>query len=175
MVDYALVHDNFMNSIMYFHVWDLWADLSDHCLISFSTKCNYFRSEVESCNDVTKVPDLIRLKWNQNANLFFKFAMETSSVKNDLKQLCDKESNLFTDEEVQTLTNILIQTAKMSVGIKNTKYRNIHRKILPKWFDNDCFYLKRKIRFFTKRFLANTFDVKIREELFVAKKNSIRN
>ena len=113
---------------MYFHVWDLWADFSDHCLISFSIKCNYFRSEVESCNDVTKVPDLIRLKWNQNANLFFKSAMETPSVKNDLKQLCDKEYNPSTDEKVQTLTNILIQTAKMSVGIKNTKYRKIHRK-----------------------------------------------
>ena len=170
VVDYVLVHENFMDSIIYFHVWDLWADLSDHCLISFSIKCNYFRSEVESCIDVTKVPDLIRFKWNQNTNLFFKSAMETLSVKKDLKQLCDKESNLSTDEKVQTLTNILIQTAKMSVGIKNTKYRKIHRKILPKWFDNDCFYLKRKIRFLTKRFLANTFDVKNREELFVAKK-----
>ena len=80
--------------------------------------------------------------------------MGTTSVKNDLKQLCDKEPNLSTDEKVQTLTNILIQTAKLSVGIKkNTKYRKIHRKILPKWFDNDCFYLKRNIRFLTKRFL----------------------
>ena len=96
--------------------------------------------------------------------------METPFVKNDLKQLFKKESNLSTDKKVQTLTNIIIQTAKMSVGIKNTKYRKIHRTILPKWFDNDCFYFKRKIRFLTKRFLANTFDVKIKEELFVAKK-----
>ena len=62
----------------------------------------------------------------------------------------------------------------MSVGIKH-KYRKIHKKILPKWFDNDCFSLKRKIRFLTKRFLPNTFDVKIGEELFVAKKYKILN
>ena len=133
MVDYALVHENFMNSIMYFHVWDLWAELSDHCLITFSIKCNYFRSEVESCNDVTKVTDLIRFEWNQNANIFFKSAMGTPSVKNDLKQLCDKESNLSTDEKVQTLTNILIQTAKLSVGIKKTQNTE---KFIGKYFLN---------------------------------------
>ena len=71
VADYALVLENFMDIIMYFHVWDLWADLSNHCLISFSIKCNCFRSKVKSCNDVIKVPDLSRFKWNQNSNLFF--------------------------------------------------------------------------------------------------------
>lgn len=65
-----------------------------------------------SFTKITHSPDFIQFKWNKDANVRFKSAIETTDVKEDLKSLCQPDCDRTIDEKIQVVTDILLSAAK---------------------------------------------------------------
>ena len=112
--------------------------------------------------------DLIQFKWTIDSKLRFKKVMSSESVKKELLTLSNSHSMLSSHEKVELVTKIIIDAAKKSVPVKMKFKKKTENN--NKWYDNDCYNLKKKLNSFSKIFSRNPFNIKVREDLFLCEK-----
>ena len=121
VVDYLITSENNMKNILYMEVSEIFGDLSDHCSISWSLKCDYALNSIP--NDSSK-PFPETFSWDTSSIMKFQNAFTHKDIVSKIKDFIAEEFQLNSsgiDTAVQKVTEIYIQSAKSSLPKKVTK------------------------------------------------------
>ena len=161
-VDYCLASPGAYTKIGSFQVNEFLPTLSDHCPISISLEtdihCNF--QIVHNYNFVEKPR---KIKWNKKIQNSFENVIQSSDSKTFLSNFVTNgiasDQNSI-DTATQFLTDFLVNSAKMADDTLKVEYKGskknsqpnwkfrkkVKNKTQPKWHDDSCESLKKKIR-----------------------------
>ena len=139
-VDYGIVQNSLFREIDFFKVYDLMGHLSDHCLISLGLKCNF--KAAASCNsNIYKLEK--NFKWDTQSELIYKSTLVSSSVGKKIKDILNSGSDMTVEDMTNNVNDILLNSAKQALQQKKHMKRSAKKK--KKWFDRDCFALRKEV------------------------------
>ena len=167
-VDYGIVQNSLFREIDFFKVYDLMGHLSDHCLISLGLKCNF--KATASCNsNIYKLEK--NFKWDPQSKLIYKSTLVSSSVDKKVKDILNSGSDMTVEDMTNNVNDILLNSAKQALQQKKHMKRSSKKK--KKWFDRDCFSLRKEVIKLSRQLCrANaTHETRI---LFFQKKKELR-
>ena len=148
-VDYAIVEKSLYDLVKYFKVGKYMPDLSDHCVIELCIKSDlkYLLNQKEDMNYFFKT-----YKYTWKSEYKDKYQTALHNVTDQLNDLLTTSQENNVDNMIENFNNILHNVCDHSLlNVKNkknhTKYIHaIHRKINKKWFDKDCYKMRKFIR-----------------------------
>ena len=156
-IDYIVVSENLFDLFNFINVRPP-NELSDHCVIWCGMKTTVSYSEI---NDEFATV---------YATLPGKFIVDESTKQMYVESLLDNESSCLiqsflndvenNDIDIETLTNqfaeIINTSAKKSAKFKLYSSHKRKKRFKKKWFDNNCYIMKRELRKLGKRLLMNS-------------------
>ncbi|MCU7800906.1 MAG: reverse transcriptase family protein [gamma proteobacterium symbiont of Lucinoma myriamae] len=139
-VDYGLVESDILQNVEFFKVHDLMGHLSDHCIISLGFKCKF------KCN-VTESHGIYELKpnfcWNSQSEYIFKATLSSDDIMGKINNILHTDKNTDIEEMTESVNNVLNSAAESALRKKKLSKNSSKKK--KKWFDRDCFTLRREV------------------------------
>lgn len=143
VVDYGIVQSDIFYTIDYFKVHDFLGHLSDHSFISLGLKCK-FKNRTNECLKNTHTINST-FKWDSQSELVYRSTLSSNSIREKINKLCHTCSDTsMTVDDMTEKTNTILLTAANQVLVKRKCSRK-HNQKKRKWFDKDCFYLRRDV------------------------------
>lgn len=140
VVDYFIVSEKLLNSILYMNVSDFLPTLSDcHSQLSVKMLSSFEREPI--MEHMNKFPN--GYMWNDSSAESFLKSFSHPEIQNQLKSFMDEKielDNQSINKATETLHNIILNVADLSLKRKLDKKKNVQNK---KWFETDL-KLKRK-------------------------------
>jgi hypothetical protein len=149
VVDYVIMNEELLSNVLFFQVDEFVGELSDHCCLEWSVKCNY---RVISKPKVYSNMAPIGFKWDDGSIMKFQNALASEGIVGQIDSfLGNGNQSELTDVEsmLKEVNQIYIETAQMSLK-KNFVQRNMAHTSKSKvkhkrWFDNNLQQMKRDI------------------------------
>ena len=150
MVDYVIASEKCINDIVLFDVVPL-NTFSDHCLLEFSLCVKYEITNV--IEDYTKKVsgDATNYKWSREYSNAYLLEYECGDIQQKLNDFMGMSlDNGNVDHILQCFNNIIYTAAdrtlpKIPRYRSKTKHLSLRKKRY-KWFDDDCYQLKKKLK-----------------------------
>jgi exonuclease III len=173
VVDYALVSETLYKYIMYFHVHDFDATLSDHCKLSLQINVTIKKAQ-EKCP--IKLSNLIKkYKWHQSAPSNFSAGLMSNNIQRKVGKLmldANTSNKTSSDEYAVAIQDIFITAAEQSLPKKiPPSKRSTKRKYHKPWYDFDLKCLRLRVQAGSKQLASNPSDPVIRGLFFRDVKN----
>ena len=138
VVDYAITDEANMKNILYFQVFDFIGDLSDHCCISFSLKCNFVENISNPFYKAKAFPP--SYKWDTSCIIKYQSIFTNTDMTKRIKDFLSS-AELYNDginKTVEKVTNMYTDSAKSCLKQKRYKSHNVkHTRKHKPWFDNN--------------------------------------
>ena len=148
VVDYTIVSESILDQILFFHVSDFLATLSDcHCKLSWGMLANF------TCSNNSYMLNPLPLKyiWNETSITNFQSAFERDEIKSKITSFINL-SITDTQDAATQLNSIITDAANISlkkysrkVNGQNTKGLKKKHKKNKKWFDADLKALRNRV------------------------------
>ena len=139
-MDYGIVHKDLWNKIEFFKVSELVGHISDHCPIYFGFKCSYKTTDFE--NDLHALKPNFR--WDSQSEFIYKSALSSDDIVNQINSVLRlNETDICVDEMLSKVETILNSAAQRA--LKERKICSKSRTKKKKWFDRDCYALRREV------------------------------
>ncbi|MEW8547927.1 MAG: reverse transcriptase family protein [Candidatus Thiodiazotropha sp.] len=148
VVDYTIVSESILDQILYFHVSDFLATLSDcHCKLSWGMLANFNCSN----NGCSLNPLPVKYYWDNESAADFQQALKTDGISNKIKcymntSITDTQDaacqikDIITEAASISLKSIDISKKKLSKSSVNKK-----QKKRKKWFDSDLTKMRKRV------------------------------
>ena len=163
-VDYCLASPTLLSEIAEFKVHTFLPTFSDHCAISAKLRTNFLKKSNEAC-DYEYIQKPTKVKWNKTLEQNFIQTLESDVSKNIINDMFSTgilpEQGCI-DSATDILANFLVDAAeRINTGnsslkfsgppknqSRNWKFRKKKKSVFyPKWHDESCLDLKKKISF----------------------------
>ena len=110
-------------------------------------------------------------KWDTQSELIYKSTLVSSSVGKKIKDILNSGSDMTVEDVTNHVNGILLNSAEQALQQKKSNKRSAKKK--NKWFDRDCFSLRKEIIKLSRQLCrANaTHETRI---LFFQKKKELR-
>ena len=154
VVDYTLVSESLLKSVIHFKVHDFTA-LSDHCPIVCSIKT---AGESHIFTEKVKLDSLPgKFLWNTDSIESYSKNMSHPDIR---KRFQDFENKEFTDTDasVEAFNNILLDVAKSSTKYIQNLNMKMKRKKNKPWFNQSCKDMKNILKKYEKLVRKNPSD-----------------
>ena len=148
VVDYTIVSESILDQILFFHVSDFLATLSDcHCKLSWEMLANF------TCSNNSYMLNPLPLKyiWNETSITDFQSAFERDEIKSKITSFINL-SITDTQDATTQLNSIITDAANISlkkysrkVNGQNTNGLKKKYKKNKKWFDADLKALRNRV------------------------------
>lgn len=168
VIDYIICDQHLFQNINYFIVKPP-NYLSDHSQIV--TWVNIHQTFETNCSNHAKSPLLHKLPqqfiWTENSKEIFTENLKSTKTQKQLEEFL--KSDFHTDingvnECVSQFENIILETSKKSLKIKNKKHRQrISNVASKKWFDKDCRIKRHGVRKLANQKHRDPLNITLRE------------
>ena len=147
VVDYTMVSESILNKVLYFHVSDFIATLSDcHSKLTWAILANFNCSN--SVQQLKPIPS--KFIWDRNSDFKFQLSLQSPDIQDKISIFLNKD---ITDinEAAKDLNNILLDSANKSlkvINVKQTDSPSLVRKSMKKkrqWFDLDLRLMRKRV------------------------------
>ncbi|MES9993748.1 MAG: reverse transcriptase family protein [Candidatus Thiodiazotropha sp.] len=140
-VDYGIVQKELVRYVDFFKVHELVGHISDHCPISFGLKCKY-----DTFTDTCKIHQLDpNFKWDNKSEFLYKMNL----ISDETRKQIDTFLRIGDTEDIESMTtdvtDILISAAQSVLRQNKHKNGNNLARRRKKWFDQDCFNLRKEV------------------------------
>ena len=149
VVDYGIVEDELFHKINYLRVHEYQPELSDHCQLSTQIKTWYKFTDTKLT--LKNMPP--KYTWNNESKQMFSLALQAPNSQEKIDSFLNnptQDTNVLAGD----LEEIIISAANNSLKIK----RNQTSKKNKKWFNNDCWRMKRELKRLSKLILKQPFE-----------------
>ena len=158
-IDYVITSEDIVNSFAFLNVLPP-NELSDHCIVWFSLKCDQNIKKHPHDNITTyQIPGKFCL--DSDSKLKYTTALQSEEMKRNIElfmlEVNNPDGNV--NELTEKLTNIMLTTAKKSLKFKSYKKK---RKKKHEWFNGNCFFMRRELRNLGKRMHQNPNNLSIK-------------
>ena len=143
-VDYALVNENMLSDILYFHVHNSLSDISDHCQISVGLKCT--KTYINSTPKVPFVNLPSGFKWSKDSTFKFQKALLAVKSQDAIKAFLNTsygESEADLDRAALKVNEIITEAAKTSLKRKVKQRRTKTKKA---WYTTGLDQLRKELK-----------------------------
>jgi hypothetical protein len=163
VVDYVITSESNMKNVLYMQVLDFEGDISDHCCLSWSVKCNYVQSKLDTNG---QKPFACYFIWDMSCIFKYQNAFSNEATKAKIRNFMssDKKLELNIEEDVEKITDIYIDAANSSL-LKHKVKRSKKRKHKP-WFNTNLQKLKREVISLGKVLQKRPNDPEVRSLFF---------
>lgn len=169
LVDYAVVDLDIFHMIDYFHVHNFYADISDHCPISLHLSAEIPVIKQQNLNQ-NIMKQFYGYNWDSDSSYAFKSALNSIESQNKIKHIMEIDlKNTSVEELTNDFNEIIYTAANLSL---NHKKRLKKKKKKSKWFNNECYIMKKNLNYWCRKFNDNPFNNDTREKLFYWKKST---
>ena len=148
VVDYAIVSESVLKSILYFNVSDFVPTLSDcHCRLEWEMSAKFIdcNSTIDDDHINNHIhPMLAKYVWSDDSGTFFQDALTSQQIQTQISDFLNNmksDSTLNINTASVKLANIMTQAADMSLKKQRKKDVNNKQKNM-KWFDKDLKQLR---------------------------------
>ena len=171
VVDYTIVSQNLFSSLSHFSVSSL-TEFSHHSFLSFALKAETPDLSGDSSIELTSHP--IAFKWNEHCREVLLDIFNSDEVNDHLDTLLNpsNDNDLDINSLVNDFTEIITKASRKCIPLKKQKKKSSKTRVTQKqkWFDNNCYRLKRELRNLGKLISTQPNDPFIRHMFFTKKK-----
>ena len=165
-VDYAIVSENVLESILYFKVNNFLPTLSDcHCPIEWQMSASFMESVAKT--ETTKNSFPLRYIWSDDSAHAFQQALASNKIQSFVSEFVSITS-MNDDNSINTasekLGNIFSQAAEMS--LKKQKPRNKNKPKNPKWFNGNLQQLRQNLFSYGKVYTKYPKDPAVKNNFY---------
>lgn len=164
VVDYAIVSEELLKDIMYFHVHPFIPTFSDcHCKISFNLRASFKHILLE--NTMNKMP--IPYKWTKYSQDKFQKALRNINVNNDINNFLNTTFDLEEagiNQACSVFNDIIINVANKSLTQSKTHSSKIHKS--KRWYDEDLFDKRRQLNRKAFNMCRQPFNKAVRDSYY---------
>ena len=154
-IDYSLCNGKFYECVENFLVLPI-TELSDHSKIVtiFKSSISIPKLSSDTCKWINLKP---KFKWNnETKDEFYNTLANSTDELDDIKQRIDGGLFISTGEKIQ---NLFTRAASHTCQVKTPPNKNWKkRKKSKKWFDKECFGLRRNVRVIGRQKINNPED-----------------
>lgn len=144
IVDYMLLSEELISSVIYFKVCDFHPELSDHCQLNLLLRCN---CELIPKNIYPGSPMPDKYIWNDKSAVEFQTVMNSVLIQNKISDFNKKEyDSSMINSAINDFNDILLTAAEKSLKKRKTVTKQKRKKVKDKpWQDDDLKKTKRDL------------------------------
>ena len=168
VVDYFLCPASFSDKVSEFSVGQYIPWLSDHCIIKAMISLSGENAlQGDTDEELTEIhPGFL---WNEESKSNFKISLRRQEMVDKIENVLNSD-NISSISLAASIKEILFQNIT-DAKVKTKKIPNEENNKSESWFDNECKSEKEKLRSLAKKMRSAPNDIKLRNDVFHAKKS----
>jgi hypothetical protein len=164
LIDYVITSQILLQCVLTFKVGNFIPWISDHCALHYTIQTQFIPNSPANKGDL--YPHTRGFYWDETSSEKFTACLKSAEISDKLKNILDINNADTMATEINNILNLAATKSK----IKLTRQKPENFKTNAAWYDKECSDIKTKINLTAKLIKKSPHETKVRESLYILKK-----